>query len=436
MKYILYGFGKSNQAIKKYFDQLGMDYSIVIDEKKDAFSIEESLALLKDVSCIIKSPGIFFYTSFLEWAKRLHVEVISDFELYYRLFPQKNYYVVTGSVGKTTTVHLLSRMLSNSYNRDIKPVGNVGNAFFNNLNEKEAVVEASSFMLHHTYSVKPNVYVITNLFPHHLDYHLTFDNYTFDKTKLVDQIKPGGLLVYPYDNQRLRMNFEKVNHINVSSFSLTNQNATCYVKEDWIMLHQIPFIEVSKLPRNENHNLLNIMASILVANYLNIDKKNIVDALMSFQGVKYRFETIYRQSGVIIINDSKSTTPVATKSALESVHSFYPHVKKILILGGILKNESFSILDEFLKEYQVVYCFGTSALQLALQVKAARIKVMNTLEEVVNDLDLNAESVVLFSPGCVSFDQYENFEKRGEAFTLLIKDKINHEMKKKRLTHF
>ncbi len=425
MKYILYGFGKSNQAIKKYLDQLGMDYSIVIDEKKDSFSIEESLALLKDARCIIKSPGIFFQTSFLERAKQLRVEVISDFELYYRFFPQKNYYVVTGSVGKTTTVHLLSRMLSNSYNRDIKPVGNVGNAFFNDVNEKELVVEASSFMLHQTYSVKPNVYVITNLFPHHLDYHLTFDNYYLDKTKLIQQIKPGGLLVYPYDDQRLRMDFEKVNHINVSSFSLTNQEATCYVKGGWIMLHQIPFIEVSVLPRNENHNLLNMMASILVASYLNIDKRDIVDALKAFQGVKYRFETIYHQSGVTIINDSKSTTPVATKSALESVHILYPNVKKILILGGILKNESFSILDGFLKEYQMVYCFGTSATQLALQVNATRIKVMDTLEEVVNDLDLDAESVVLFSPGCVSFDQYENFEKRGEAFNILIKGKLN-----------
>ncbi len=432
MKYILYGFGKSNQALKKYLNQLGMDYYIVIDEKKDSFSIEESLAILKDASCIIKSPGIFFQTSFLERAKRLHVEIISDFELYYRLFPQKNYYIVTGSVGKTTTVYLLSRMVSNFCNYDIKPVGNVGNAFFNNIDETKLVVEASSFMLHHTSSVKPNVYVITNLFPHHLDYHLTFDNYYFDKTKLIHQIKPGGLLVYPYDDQRLRMYFEKVNHINVFSFSFANQNATCYVKGDWIMLNQVPFIEISELSRNENHNLLNMMASILVASYLNIDKKNIVDALKAFQGVKYRFQTVYHQFGITVINDSKSTTPVATKSALESVHILYPSAKKILILGGILKNESFSILDAFIKEYQMVYCFGASAIQLALQVNATPIKVMDKLEEVVNDLDLNEGSVVLFSPGCVSFDQYENFEKRGDAFNFFINDKLNNKMSKKR----
>ena len=427
MKYLLYGMGISNQAVLKFFRLHHMNYVVVIDDKNGTLDEKTILFLLRDINIIVKSPGIVFHAKIITIAQRLHIEVISDLELYYRLYPEIASVIVTGSVGKTSTVNLISQMLSKQ-TKEIPPIGNVGLPIFEHLCNKDEdstiLIEASSFMLHHTYSVVPQVYVVTNIFAHHLDYHQTIENYIFDKTKLVANMKEDGLLVYNLDCNILKEQFEKLNNVHQKTFSLTNKKANCYIEDGSIVLDDEPIIKVADILKHETHQLYNAMASCLVADYYHIDKSKLRNVLKHFKGIKYRFETIYHQNHLVIINDAKSTTPIATLAAIEAVEKQYGSFAKILILGGISKNESYDILNKKLSQYKCVYCFGHSKFDIAQKMNVPLVKIMDNMDDVINDISFFEPLVVLFSPGCVSFDQFRSFEERGMHFNLLIKNKI------------
>lgn len=426
MKYVLYGMGISNQAVLHFFRLHQIEYVVIIDDKYGTLDENTILFLLKDTHMIVKSPGIPFDVPILNYAKQLQIEVVSDLELYYRIYPQNEYILVTGSVGKTSTVHLISDMFSQT-TQPVLPMGNVGLPIFDFLDEEKhrmKLIEASSFMLHHTYTVVPQVYVITNIFPHHLDYHKSIENYSLDKMKLIQNMKEDGVVVYNLDCDYLREKMEKLENRKVMTFSLTNSKANCYIQNGYIVFNNRPIISIANIVKQEKHDLYNAMAACLVAEYYHIDERAIRYVLETFQGIQYRFETIYNQNQIVIINDAKSTTPIATLAAIEAVEKQYPFYNKILILGGLSKQESYEQLNSKLVQYACVYCFGKSKLELAQSIQAPLIKIMDTIYDVIEDISLLPPLAVVFSPGCVSFDQFRSFEERGKYFNYLIENKI------------
>lgn len=184
-RYLLYGYGITNQAVKKFFDLHHIAYIIYLDDEKDGLPFEK---IFWQIDYVIKCPGIKFDTPFLKRCYELNIKVISDLELLYLLYKEYEYIIITGSNGKTTTSYLTYQMLDSSNLFQHGLGGNIGVPLFSLLLDQRVhrgiVIEASSFMLHNTYECKPKIYVLTNLIPHHLDYHKNVEDYYFVKLKL------------------------------------------------------------------------------------------------------------------------------------------------------------------------------------------------------------------------------------------------------------
>lgn len=427
MRYLLYGFGKSNQSLFSYIrNRTSFEWIITIEKGNDYFDEEIVCLLLRNVDVVVKSPGIKFDTPLIQMAKQLNIDVISDLELFGLLFEGVHPIVVTGSLGKTTTVSMIASVFSYALNKEIKPYGNIGKPIFDVIKDNEnydlLIVEASSFILHNTYTLKPRVLVITNVFPHHLEYHETFNNYLYDKTKLIHNMDKLDLLVCDKKDEFIYRNH--LGNTNVLTFSLNDKTANGYIEDGFMVINKERFISIDEVYKNEDHNLLNMLASILVAKYYHIEDRVLKIALTRFQGVKYRFEKLYENDKFVIFNDSKSTTPIATVASIKYINQNYGEYDLILIMGGILKDDSIEKINEILPSKTLVYCYGKSKYQLSETIKTDYIKVFSTVEEILADIfSINlfeTKNVILFSPSCVSYDQFNSFEERGKLFEEIV----------------
>lgn len=423
-KYILYGYGKSNRAVRSYLDSHHESYLIYDDKHEEDYFL--SNILVKHAKAIIKSPGILFDRILLQMAQAQGIPIWSDLELYYQFYPEHEYVIITGSLGKTTVSTWISQMLSAIPQFQNHLVGNIGNPIFQIQADRPIglVVEASSFMLHNTVNVIPHIYVLTNLFAHHLDYHQTLDEYAKDKFKLIKNMREVDVYIYSLDDEIIshywNTYYSKSTSVQTLTFSLNNSNADCYLLNNSIYYHQTKIIEVEHLSRREMHNIKNAMVAILVGQVYGIKKEWMSYVLTSFQGVRYRFEIIYQSSDLIIINDAKSTTPEATRFAIETVNKQYHAYHKIAILGGKMPPEDYQALNQVIPWCDWIYLYGKDHYQLAMKLEAQRIQVYDTLEEVIESLPYLKQMVILYSPSCVSYDQYTSFEERGAQFNFLI----------------
>ncbi|MCM1259376.1 MAG: UDP-N-acetylmuramoyl-L-alanine--D-glutamate ligase [Prevotella sp.] len=422
--YLLYGYGKSNQAVRTYFETHQESYWIYDDQhEQDVFL---AAILLKYTKAIIKSPGIPFDGILLQMAHAQDIPIWSDLEFYYRLYPKHEYVIVTGSLGKTTVSTWVSQMLASIPYFQDHLVGNIGTPIFQIQVDEPIglVVEASSFMLHHTISPAPHVFILTNLFAHHLDYHQTLDEYAKDKMRLIENMGAEDVFIYPLDDQVISHYLNVYYPTSVSAqlltFSLHNSNADCYLLNQAIYYHQTKIIDVELLSKQEIHNIQNAMMAILVGQVYGIDQEWMSYVLSSFQGVRYRFETIYQTNDVVIINDAKSTTPEATRFAIETINRQYPMYHKIVILGGKMPPEDYDGLNHVIHWCDWIYVYGKDQYRLAMRLNAPKIQVYDTLEEVIDSLPCRQQMVILYSPSCVSYDQYRSFEERGAQFNFFI----------------
>lgn len=421
--YLLYGMGKTNLAIKEFFDKNSVKYRVYVDNDKDYEDIT-----IKDVDYIVKSPGIEFNTPLLEAATLSNIPIISDLELFYFLNSSNEFVIITGTNGKTTTSHLSYQMLEFLSYFKGGLGGNIGIPLFSLLKEKRSkrgfVIEASSFTLHNTYTLKPNVYVITNLVPHHLDYHDSKENYFSDKTKLIDNMDTFDYLIYNKDDQQIeKLVLDKHNNIKIS-FSLFDKNADIYYDDSAIIYKKEKFIEAKDLKIKEQTVIIDMMIAILIAKIYHIPNKHIKEVLKQFEGLPYRFEKIYDKDELVIYNDSKSTSPAALFVAINSIIENYPSFSKFLIMGGRMVDEDYREINNLINSINEIYLYGESRHELAKKLNHQNLKLFESLDEVIEDITLLKRQVILFSPSCVSYDQFESFEKRGKKFNILIENKL------------
>lgn len=423
-RYLLYGLGITNKAIKNYFDKEEIEYLIYCDDTTNDTQLAK--IILNKIDIIVKSPGIKFDTAFLRVAEALNKKIVSDIELYYQFFKPTDMVLVTGSVGKTTIATLISRMLSIKEEFKDKLVGNIGLPTFTLASKKSSclVVEASSFMLHYTYKTKPHVMVIPNIIKHHIDYHKTYNSYIKDKLKIIRNMNHYDYVVYNKEDVILDEIISKMSNVNKISYSLNEKNANCYFDNNYIMYNNEKLIDINEVKKSELHNIEDYMASICVAKIYDIKKNHINEVIEHFEGLKYRFEMVYHTNDLIIINDSKSTTPYASLAGAKSIKNNYNSYYKVLIVGGIMKENYYCLAKQcdFIDE---VYTYGTSKNRLAEVFSNNLVKVFDTLEEVIEKLPLKKPLLILFSPSCVSYDQYSSYIERGSEFNKLIKRHYN-----------
>ncbi len=410
-KYLLYGYGITNQSVERFFKKHQVKYIIGIDDEQ--FDLTE-------IDVIIKSPGIPFNTKILEEAKKLNILVISDLELFSLLYPHAELIIVTGTNGKTSIVLMIASLLENL---NIKIAGNMGIPIFDlesehNFINEIIIIEASSYMLANTYTLHPHMVVLSNLFPNHLDHHLSVDHYFQSKIKALQNMNSQDLLITTEDLKNSQLiSYFNINKIFINSCNeelLSLENNNLYYHKNFLISN---FKE--KFPGI--HNFLNWKMAIVVAERYNVSIDDIKYALENFHLPEYRLEKVLENEQVIIYNDSKSTNILALLKAFESLKDFKKNI--YWIGGGLNRQENWAAIEPYVNNLSWVGLYGENRQQISQYIPNAVLK--KTLEEVIQILpsEFSHQTIILFSPGSPSTDQFENFEKRGELFNKLIIDK-------------
>lgn len=376
-----------------------------------------------NIDYLVKNPGISYDNKIVQQAISLNIPVLTDVELAY-LVSLAPIVSITGSNGKTTTTTLVAEMLKKSPQyKEVCLAGNIGipaTTVAQNVTADDLIVmEMSSFQLMGIQQFRPKIAVIVNIYEAHLDYHLTRENYVEAKLNMIANQTADDYLVLNGDLSE-SYEFAKRSKAKVLYFSKDNENASIFVKDGWIVVQGERVFPVTSIQLAGSHNLENVLAATLVAKLLGQTNDEIEQVVSAFQGVAHRCQFVGEVNGRRFYNDSKATNILATQMALKG---FDKNV--VLIAGGLDRGNDFEELEPSLQPVKQMVVYGESKQKLAVSAQRQHIPVVvvDTLEEAVKvAYEQSAiNDVILFSPACASWDQYDNFEKRGEHFVQLVK---------------
>jgi UDP-N-acetylmuramoylalanine--D-glutamate ligase len=383
VKALVYGLARSGVAAAAALEARG-DAVIRVDRE---LGNEDDLSLLDGVEVVVKNPGIPGERPLVVEARRRGIPVWSEVELGYRLLRPRPFLGVTGTKGKSTTSKLLGAMLR-ADGRTVVVAGNVGRPLTAVEAPEDAwiVCELSSFQLEDVHEFALEVAVLLNLEPDHLDRHGTFERYRAAKLRI----------------------FERARHMIVPRGS--GLAGTEFSDDDDLPAEPL-------LPGR--HNRANAAAAAAAARAVGVADAAMAEALGTFAGLPHRLELVRERDGVDWVNDSIATNTFAVRRGVEAYDA-----PVRLILGGRAKGEDFAPFARGLPPNVVaVYLIGEAADELAAAFDAAgrAYQRVDTLARAVEcaAAEANPGDVVLLSPACASYDQFTNFESRGEEFRRL-----------------
>jgi UDP-N-acetylmuramoylalanine--D-glutamate ligase len=371
------GLARSGKAAVAALERRGVE--VVAADR--GLGNDDDLSLLDGVEVVVKSPGVPREVPLVAEAGRRDIPIWSEVELGYRLL-QPRLVGVTGTNGKTTTTELLGAMLG------APTAGNVGRALTDLDGEVEpgalVVCELSSFQLEDVHELACEVAVLLNLEPDHLDRHGSFEAYRDAKLRIFERARTK---VVPRGSG----------------------------------LEGIEFSADDELPAEPlirgAHNRENAAAATAAARALGTPEEQIADALRTFPGVPHRLEPVGEANGVRYVNDSKATNVAAALRALDAYRDEPVH----LILGGSRKGEDFAPLAAAIgPNVRSIHLIGETAGELAAAIPQAHDD--GDLASAVAHVDAQPGDVVLLSPACASYDQFRDFEERGEEFRRLVQN--------------
>jgi UDP-N-acetylmuramoylalanine--D-glutamate ligase len=394
---LVLGLGRQGRAAAAALERHGVEV-VRVDRDPPAGAIAEDEASLDGVELLVKGPGVPGEHALVAEARRRGLPVWSELEVGYRLLANP-VLGVTGTNGKTTTVGLLGAIFR-AAGREAVQAGNEQERQVSDLDSGLApdawvICELSSFQLEDVDGFRPRVGVLLNLEADHLDRHGTLAAYRAAKLRLFENQTSEDVAVVP------------------RSWGLTPGHGRRVEFALWDPLPAEPLIPGA-------HNRENAAAATAAARAAGIGDDAIAEALRTFPGVAHRLELVADVNGVRYVNDSKATNTTAARKAL-AAYDAPLHV----ILGGSLKGESFEPLVAALRpNVRSVHLIGQAADELAAALQRAEIAYERNgdLEGAVRDAAARAEpgDVVLLSPACASYDQFANFEQRGETFRALV----------------
>ena len=385
--------------------------------------------LVYDADFWVISPGVPNDIEIIKQAKALNIPIIGEIEFASR-FTSTPIIAVTGSNGKSTTVNILYSMLKTD---KLQPIlaGNIGIPFsekvFEELKNPDLgniyILEISSFQLEFIEQFRAMICVYLNISPDHLDRHENMDKYLKIKLKMIKNHKKDDTVVYNNDDPILDVAFndyllEKI------PFSISNQTPFFGVNETKIYNeNNEPYVFIDDIILKGKHNLSNLLASATVAKLMNVDDKIIINTMKNFSGIDHRLQIIKEINEVTYVNDSKATN---IHSVIVAINSFETPI--ILLLGGKNKNSDFRLLLPHTKRHvKHIVSYGEAGGEIAAAIgEAVRLNCVSSLSEAVASAHNLASpgDIVLMSPGCASFDQFNNFEERGEKFISLVNNLI------------
>ena len=440
---LVIGLAKSGVAVAKLLLHQGAIVTVndrtPLEENPDAKSlIEEGIRVLvgshpvdlleEHFDFVVKNPGIPYENCMVEAAIKKGVPVYTEVEIAYHLL-EGLIIGITGSNGKTTTTTLASLMLKESFpERQVYAAGNIGIPLSElaeqSTNEDIYVSELSSFQLMGIDQFKPKIACIVNIFSAHLDYHGSREEYINAKLQLTKNQTEEDYLVYNADYPELITLIEGNTKATLVPFSRKNTlKFGSSVKDDYIYFNNEKVIPVSTIQVPGTQNVENVLAAVAIAKLAGATNEGIEKAVQNFHGVKHRTQFIKEVNKRRFYNDSKATNIIATQTALRS----FINQSVILIAGGLDRKNGFDELVPDLKSVSGIVLYGETKEKLQEAAKVAGvpvIEVVNTLEEATKKAYeiSKEEDIILLSPACASWDQFKNFEIRGDEFIRVVEN--------------
>ena len=406
-------FGKIKQNYKDVLNQ----YGIIWEEEKHT----EEAILNADV--VMKSPGIPEKSPIVKLLIANNVPVISEIE-FAAPFTNAKTIGITGSNGKTTTTMLTYHLLK-SGGLNVGLGGNIGKSFAWQVAEDNYdfyVLELSSFQLDGIINYKPEIAIITNISPDHLDrYEYKYENYIASKFRITMNQTENDFLIYDADDEAMsdwfKNNKTKAQLIPFSISKALEKGAFLKDNTMEININEEEFVmETQYIALEGKHNMKNAMAATSVAKLMQIRKQTIRESLSNFQGVEHRLEKVLKIQNVQYINDSKATNVNATFFALDSMNT-----PTIWIVGGVDKGNDYSELMSLVHEkVKAIICLGVDNKKIIDSfgnIVDMMIEVSDMRDAVTMAQRLAEKGdTVLLSPACASFDLFQNYEDRGNQF--------------------
>ena len=407
--------GEIKPEYKETLDKWGIDYEEGGHTEEKILSADE----------IIKSPGIPSSVPIIKKLEALHTPIISEIEFASRYDNSKKI-CITGSNGKTTTTSLIYYLFKQA-GLDVGLGGNIGKSYaFQVATEKHDyyVLEISSFQLDGCYDFRPDIAIITNITPDHLDrYDYNMENYVRAKFRITRNLRPQDCFIFDSDDQITIGHLDQI-LIQAKQLPYTQEKKVsqgAYLDSDKIVLEyeqDETEIYLNELALGGKHNIYNSMAAALAAKASGVSNSVIKEALRSFSPIEHRLEPVLSIKDVLYINDSTATNVDSAWYALEC------QTKPVVwIVGGKDKGNDYSVLDELVrKKVKAIVCLGlhNERIHEAFEGIVGKENMVDTdsAEKAVRAAAglAQAGDVVLLSPCCASFDLFKSYEDRGEQF--------------------
>jgi UDP-N-acetylmuramoylalanine--D-glutamate ligase len=441
-KVLVVGLGKSGLSAALFLRQRGAQVT-VSDMRSAAALAKEIPALLEHgimvesgghglltfrrQDLIVVSPGVPLDTPELVQVKAFGLPVIGELELASQ-FLKGSILAITGSNGKTTTTALAGEILAGA-GIESQVGGNIGTPVVDliakSTDKSWSVLEVSSFQLESTQLFHPKIAVILNITPDHLDRHGSFENYALAKERIFSAQTKADSLILNAGNARAAEAAAR-SSAKVYWFSLEEPVAQgAWVQNGHVVFRAAagaliePIVALKAIPLKGAHNVENVLAAVCSARLAGASPESIAKAVESFRAVEHRLEHVATDNGVEYYNDSKATNVDASAKAIAA----FPGCIH-LILGGKDKNSNYADLSDLLRRrVKAVYTIGSAAAKIESQLRGiVPIMPCETLANAVAAARRAAHpgDVVLLSPACSSFDQFENYEHRGRVFKELV----------------
>jgi len=425
-KIVILGFGKEGKStyeyLRKYFPNMPL---VIMDQNHANISLDDifvkiinvDFGVLKDYDLIFKSPGVSLkdidITDFRD-------KITSQLEFF--LETTKGYTIgITGSKGKSTTSSLIYQMINDQGYKSFL-VGNIGNPIFDvidNIDEDTyVVIEMSSHQLEFV-KKSPNIALLLNLFPEHLDHYRSLDAYYKAKLNIANYQNKEDYFIYSTDNEDLAKYLSYVNGNSVRhDLNLEKKDSSyAYIKDDYIVVDDEKVFDTNmEIKLKGIHNLKDIMFALSVASLLNLEYDKCVRTIEKFEPLSHRMEKVGTYNGITFYNDSIATIPQAAQNAVKALGNV-----NTLIIGGMDRGIDYDGFIQFLKDCDVenIICMPDTGYKIREFIKDDKktylAKDIETAVDIAKKVT-KKDMICLLSPAASSYGFYKNFEERGDRF--------------------
>lgn len=433
---LVIGAAKSGIAVAKLLHRHG--YKVTLTDMKEVSAKADLEAMgiavfdgghpetLKEQNYVfvVKNPGIPYHAPFVKYFVDIKTPIYTEIEIAYRYGKKFHYGAITGTNGKTTITTLLYEMLKTKGKAEA--AGNIGTplsvlAYEQEDEELLIALELSNFQLLGIESFAPEVSVVCNLAPDHLDYMGSLDAYYASKMRIYENCQKDQFFLRNVDDEMV-MKYAQNIPCQVIDFSLVREDVDLYVKAGKVYYRDVMLFERQSLKLAGDYNLCNAMISACMAYCMGVSLEGIQQVIATFTGVEHRLEYLGEKDGVRFYNDSKATNTHAASAALSS---FAQGI--VLLAGGYDKGISFDDLKQY--DTNVKKCIAFGQTKEMFKDIFSSVTLKETMKEAFDEALKVASNgdVILLSPACASYDQFKSYEERGHIFKQYVADYLKGE---------